>query len=141
MKAIVFHSLSKNQRSRKLAEAIAGDHYEIIPVKKPPRTFFVQLFVYGYKTVADKPVAIEPIAIDFDKYDEIVLVSPVWAGRVNAFMRQFLREYPFKNKKVSIIASCDGGYERYFASFTGLLDPTNEIDDKQVYVKGIKADI
>jgi len=74
--------------------------------------------------------------LDFDKYSDIYLVSPVWAGRVNAYMRQFLIEHPFENKRVHIIGSCDGGYKDYFSSFKKFIEPSNEIVETSIYVKG-----
>lgn len=139
MKAIIYHSLSKHKRSEQIAKAIDGDHYEIKPLKKPIKFYPFQLMYYGFLTVASKTVTYEPLDIDFDKYDEIVLVSPVWAGRVNAYMRQFLQDHPFHDKNVTLIASCDGGYKKYFDSFKGLIDGCNEIVDKQVFVKGEKV--
>jgi hypothetical protein len=136
MKAIIYHSVSKHHRSKNIALAIEGDHYEIESVKKPIKFVPFQMMYYGFLTVANRNAPIKPIEIDFLKYDEIVLVSPVWAGRANAYMRQFLKEHVFHDKKVTIIASCDGGYKKYFESFKGLIDGCNEIVEKIVYVKG-----
>lgn len=140
MNLIVFHTASKNRISLEIAKGIEGDTLQIESVKKPLKRFFFQLFVYGYQTVANKQVEIKPLNIDYDKYSDIYLISPVWAGRVNAYMRQFLQNHPFSGKKVHIIGSCDGGYEKYFDTFNDLLDETNEIIEKTIYVKGQKKD-
>lgn len=137
MKAIIYHSMSKNKRCKEIALNIEGDHYEIKPLK-PINNIILQIIFYGYKTVFNKPVEYEKIDINFDLYDEIILVSPVWASRVNAFMRQFLKNNKFHDKKVTIIGSCDGGYKRYFESYKGLIDGCCEITGKQIYVKGEK---
>ena len=136
MKAIIYHSISKNKRSEQIANQIEGDHYEIKGTKKPIKFYPFQLMYYGFLTVSGKSVSLQPIDIDWSKYDQVVLVSPVWAGRVNAFMRQFLKDNQFHDKNVTIIASCDGGYKNYFESFKGLIDGCNEIVEKIVYVKG-----
>ena len=134
MKAIIFNSFSKNRHSEKIAKKIDGDVFEIIPNKRIKSTFMQMLF-YGYATVFKKKMLYSIQDIDFNKYDEIVIVSPVWAGRVNAYTRQFLLDNTFKNKKVIIIGSSDGGYNNYFDSFTELLDG-NTVVDKKMYVKG-----
>jgi hypothetical protein len=136
MKAIIYHTMSKRRRSEVIAKGIKGDHYEIKGTKRPIKFYPFQLFYYGFITVANKKVNLQPLHIDFAKYDEIVLVSPVWAGRVNAYMRQFLKDNQFHDKKVTIIASCDGGYEKYFDSYKGLIDGCNTIVEKNIYVKG-----
>lgn len=138
MTAIIVHSVSKRKRSLEIAKSFDGDLFEIKSQKPVIKFYPFQLMVYGFLTVANKTVFIEDIEIDFDQYDNIILISPVWAGRVNAFMRQFLKEHPFTNKKVTIVASCNGGYDKYFDSFAQYLDASNTIVDKQAYVKGVK---
>lgn len=137
MKVIIYHSMSKKKFSKEIALKIEGDHFEI-KVIRPIKTVFFQMFVYGFKTVAKRRVKYEEMNIDFSKYEEVVLVSPVWAGSANAFMKQFLKENPFQNKKVTIIGSCEGGYKKYFESFKELLDESCEIIENQIYVKGVK---
>lgn len=138
MKAIIYHTLSKAQNSKRIALEIEGDHFEITGTNKIITFVPFQMIYYGYMTVASRIVELEKLDIDFDKYDEVVLVSPVWAGQVNAYMRQFLKENSFTNKKVTLIGSCSGGYKRYFKSFKGLIDDSNEIIERIMYVKGEK---
>ncbi|MCF7924948.1 MAG: hypothetical protein K9L26_00230 [Candidatus Izimaplasma sp.] len=138
MKAIIVHSLSKHKRSLTIAKTFDGDVFEITPVKKSIAFYPFQLIVYGYLTARHKAVAIHPIDIDYSKYDKIVLVSPVWAGQVNVFMRQFLKNYPLYDKTVTIVGSCDGGYKNYFNSFETLIDDSNQITNQIMYVKGIR---
>lgn len=137
MKAIIYHSMSKKRTCKEVALKIEGDHFEINPIKRINNYFF-QLIIYGFKTAANRAVKYEELNIDFSKYEEIVLVSPVWADRANAFMRQFLKDNQFHDKKVTIIGSCESGYKKYFESYKGLIDGCCEIVDKQMYVKGIK---
>lgn len=138
MNAIIVHSLSKHKRSRTIANTFEGDLFEIKPAKAPPKWYPFQLLLYGFLTVSNKDVAYQPIDIDFNQYDHIILISPVWAGRVNAFMRTFLKEHVFHDKNVTIVGSCDGGYKHYFESYKGLIDGCNTIVDKQIFVKGEK---
>ncbi|XFA99188.1 hypothetical protein ACAG96_01070 [Candidatus Izemoplasma sp. B36] len=138
MKAIIVHSTSKFQRSLNIAKTIDGDIYRIEHVKKPIKSMFFQMIVYGFQTVAKKSVLIKPIQIDFDKYDEVYLISPVWAGHINAYMRQFLKEHLIKNKKIHIIGTCLGDNIKYFDDFKLYLDESNEIVEESLYVKGEK---
>jgi len=138
MNLILVHSVSKFHRSLEIAKTIVGDQIQVLHQKKPLKSFFFQLLLYGYQTVMNKEVSIQQATPNYDAYSDIYIISPVWAGRLNAYMRQFLKEHPFVNKKVHIIASCDGGYEKYFDSFEGFLDSSNKIVEKTVYVKGVK---
>ncbi len=141
MKAIIFFSMSKKQNSRHIAKAIEGDHFEIINMEKPIKCILWVGIKYGYKTIFNKEVLFEIKEINFDNYDEIVLVSPVWAGKVNAFMNQFLRKYIIKNKKITIIGSCggEGGNKNYFKSFDELIDESNDIIEHIMVHKGTKV--
>ena len=89
--------------------------------------------------MAKKDVLFKSPEIDFEKYDEIVLVSPVWAGRANIFMNQYLKKNVFKNKLVTIIGSADGKNKRYFDSYQNLLDESNTVVKHILYVKGSKT--
>ena len=73
--------------------------------------------------------------IDFDKYDEVVLISPVWGGKVNIFMKQYLDENIFKNKKVTIIGTCMGNNKKYFESFDTVIDKSNKVIEHKLYTK------
>ena len=137
MKAIIYHSNSSKKRSEQVAFTIEGDRYEIKPLKTY-KSIFMQMLMYGYKTTFKKRVDYHPVEIDFDKYDEIVLISPIWAGKVNAVMRTFLLDHKFHDKKVTLIGTCDGENKKYFESFKGLIDGCCEIVGKELYVKGIK---
>lgn len=139
MKAIIYFSSSKNQVSKSIANTIKGDIYCIENTGKQYRSTFGQMLMYGYKTVFNKKVDFSMPKINFNEYDEIVLVSPVWAGRICAFMRQYLEKANIMNQNITIIGSCDGGYKNYFASYEGLLDDSNKILEKIIYVKGVRS--
>ena len=139
MNAIIYFSVSKGLQSQKVAKEIEGDLFRIVPRDKVYKSTFMQLFVYGFKTVANKPVYYEIEDIDFSKYDLITLVSPVWAGRVCQYMKSYLQTVPFKGKDVVIVGTCKGGYDKYFSSYKGILEPSNKVLNEVMYVKGKKV--
>jgi hypothetical protein len=139
MNAIIYFSISKNECSKKVAEGLDGDLYRIWPRDRIYKSTFFQLLVYGFKTATNKPVYYEIDEIDFSKYDKVTLVSPVWAGRICQYMRSYLQTIPFKGKEVDIIGTSKGGYDKYFASYRGILDPSNKIQNEIMYVKGEKV--
>ncbi len=140
MKAVIYFSMSKKKICRSIASEIDGDHFEIVNLHRQIKFVPFQMFYYGFKTVAKKTVKFETPVIDFDKYDEVVLVSPVWAGKVNCFMSEYLSHNKFKNKTVTIIGSSLGENKNYFESFDGLIDESNKIEKHITYIKGIKSD-
>lgn len=139
MKAIIFFSMSKKQSSRKIAMQIEGDHFEIVNQGKSIKFAAFQMFYYGYMTIAKKKVKFRSPIIDFDKYTEIILVSPVWAGKANIFMAQYLTENIFMNKEVTIIGSSMGENKKYFDSFDNLIDESNSVVEHISYIKDSKA--
>jgi len=138
MKAVIYFALSKKHNGRNFADTIDGDHYEILNLDKVKKTYFLNMFVYGYKSYAKKEVHFESPVIDFDKYDEIVLISPVWAGKICIYMKQYLQENRFKNKTVSIIATSMGENKNYFKTYDGILDESNKVIEHLMYAKGKK---
>ncbi len=137
MKAVIYHSVSKEKICKGIAESFEGDHFEIKPLK-PINNRALQYLIYGFRTAANQEVKYQPLDIDFHKYEEIILVSPVMAGQVNAYMRQFLKDNKFHDKQVRIITNCKGGYKKYFSTYKGLIDGCCEVIEKTVYIKGVK---
>jgi len=138
MNLVIYFSMSKLRQSEKIACSIEGDRFELKPVGKVWKWRPMQMFIYGFYTVNNKNVKYNIDDIDYDKYDKIYIVSPVWAGRVAQYMRKFLESKPFTNKKVVLVGSCEGGYKNYFASFNGILDDSNEVVEEIIYVKGVR---
>ncbi len=138
MNAVVYFSLSDFKRSEKIARSIEGDCFEIKPLGRVYKSVPAQMFFYGYRTVFNKKVKFESPVVDFTKYDKVYVVSPIWAGKVSQFMRKYLESVPFKNKEVVVIGSCEGGEGKFFKSVRAALDITNDIVEKQLYIKGEK---
>jgi ribonuclease HIII len=137
MDAIVYFSLSDLQRSKAIAESLEGDKFQIKPVGKIYNSRAMQMFVYGYKTVFNRPVKFEIDHVDFSRYERIILISPVWAGRLSQYMKSYLETKPFTSKEVVIIGSCEGGPGDYFSSFRPLLGE-NKVVEEIMYIKGEK---
>ena len=137
MKAIIYHSNSSKKRSEAVAYTLEGDRYEIKPLKTY-KSIFMQMLMFGFKTTFKKRIEYHEVVINFDKYDEITLISPVWAGKVSAVMRTFLLDHKFHDKKVTLIGTSDGENKKYFESYKGLIDGCCEIISKEIYIKGNK---
>jgi len=138
MKAIIYFSFSKNQSCKEIASTIEGDHYEINPNTKVKGFYFLWMFYMGFKTVMDRKVTLEQLEIDFDQYDEIHVVFPVWAGRPSVYMKSWLVDHQFQNKKVYLHASSDSGNNEYIEAVKQYIDPSNQIVESMTYKKAIK---
>lgn len=139
MNAAIYFSVSKLKSSKKVAESFEGDVFEIVPKDRVYKSTAMQMFVYGFKTVANRPVKFELKDIDYSKYDTITLVGPVWAGGICQYMRKYLEEVPFKDKEVVLVGTSKGGYKNYFKSYEGVLDPSNKVINQIMYVDGEKV--
>ena len=135
MKAIIYFSQSKKQRSKEIAETIKGDLYELLPATKIPKFFLFKMFFLGMATRRNKKLDFDAPKIDFDKYEEVVLVFPIWASGMAQFMKCYLDTVPFKHKKVTIIATSDSGKKGYILNLTEIVHESNDVVDIVMYKK------
>jgi menaquinone-dependent protoporphyrinogen IX oxidase len=59
----------------------------------------------------------EPIAVDLEKYDRVILCSPIWLQKISSPMRTIINTVPLTGKKVDMFVVCaghfgEGGQER-----------------------------
>ena len=50
----------------------------------------------------------EPISVDLEKYDRIILCSPIWLQKISSPMRTIINTVPLKGKKVELFVVCAG---------------------------------
>ena len=110
--AIVYYSMSGNTAyvADRLKEQLGSevDLIEIKPVKAFPDSGFKK-FLWGGKSavMAQKP-KLQPYTFDAEKYDQIIIGFPVWAGNVTPPIRTFVRDNDLREKKVAVFA-CESG--------------------------------
>lgn len=126
MKAIIYYSLSTRTK-RELENRHEGDFFRIKGKIKIPKNYWIQMAYLGFFSSFSIPLNHEELNIDFDKYDEIVLGSPVWAFTIVPFMKRFLRENKFKNKKVSLLITHEGGPAKSMKHFKKRIHSSNAI--------------
>lgn len=132
MKAVVYYSLSN--RTKQIIESIEADKFRIEPKGKVPKSLVMQMIVLGFFGMLKKSKPIQNVKIDLSKYEEIVLATPVWAGGMSCFMRAFLESHDLSGKRVTLIATCDGGAGKVMEDYKKYLND-NEVDE-QLYIKG-----
>ena len=114
---IVYFSLSGN--TKWLAEQIReempdADLHEIRLFHKPLKSKFWQNFIYGFNMIFNKDMPIETNPVNLNKYDNVIIGSPVWIGKTPPPIRQFLRENNLSKKKVAAFATCGGDVNQPF---------------------------
>ena len=94
--AIVYYSMSGNTKyvADKIAERIEADIIRIDPVKAYPDKG-AKKFIWGGKSavMGEKP-ALHPYEFNVEKYDRIILGTPVWASNFAPPIRTFIKENP-----------------------------------------------
>ncbi len=133
MKAIIYFTASRKKTSRQIAQSIDGDMFQLLPGESLPKFFPWKMIKLGHATITNKtlPFAIEKI--DYSKYDDIVLIFPIWAGRMSQYMKSFVDSVPFENKSISLIASSGSGNKRYLHKLRELSVPKNKVTDIVLY--------
>ena len=76
---------------------------EIIKAKKLPKAFVLQILTGGFKASVGIKDKVGDLENDLDKYDEIVIGSPIWNDRLCSPVRGLLSKYDFKDKKLKFV--------------------------------------
>ena len=110
--AIVYYSMSGNTKfvADKIAEKIEADIIQIVPVKAYPDKG-TKKFIWGGKSavMGEKP-ALHPYEFNVEKYDRIILGTPVWASNFAPPIRTFIKENPnIHGKKLAVFTCFSGG--------------------------------
>ena len=135
MKAIIYYSLS-GRTKEELENKYQGDFFRLKGKIKIPRNYWLQLAYLGMFATLNSDLKYTTDKIDFDKYDEIVLGSPVWAWTIAPFMKKFMKDHPFKNKKVTLLVTHEGGPGKAMKRFKKRVHSSNEIIDKVSIQRG-----
>lgn len=90
----------------------------------------------GYKSVKKKNGVIEPVKYNPADFDEVIVLSPVWAGTITPAVRTYLKEFGKTIKSVSLItvaASSDESAAVKEINELGFsLDKTMSVKDEEV---------
>ena len=109
--AIVYYSMSGNTKyvADKIAEKLHADIIRIEPVKAYPNQG-AQKFIWGGKSavMGEKP-ALQPYEFSVEKYDSIILGTPVWASNFAPPIRTFIKENPDIHGKKLAVFTCFSG--------------------------------
>ena len=146
-KIFIYYSLTGN--GDLIAEHFKDNGYDIrkvIPKKELPKPFFFRMMSGGFKAF----IKAKDKLIDFDNnienYDEVVIGSPIWNGRLSSPINSVLEDINLENKKVSFVLYSGSGNEetkatsflkeKYNAQIINLQEPLknkkelNKIKDK-----------
>jgi flavodoxin len=108
---VVYFSLEGNSKyaADVIEKYMGADILSLEPVKDYPKGN-VSKFFWGGKSVmfGEKPKLV-PYNFDANKYDVIIIGTPVWAGSFAPPIKTFLRDNDLSNKKIALFACSSGG--------------------------------
>lgn len=111
MKTLVaYYSLGGNTKgvAERIARALRSDVIEIKTIKEYPDDYDVLLSL-GEKEVASGYIpALRPVEIEWDKYDAILLGTPVWWGTFAPAVKKFMSLYDWNGRVVYPFVTNDG---------------------------------
>ncbi len=108
---VVYYSLEGSTKlmAENVASVLGADLLELKPLKKQigPKSF-LKFFWGGRQVVLKKKPILAPYDIDVEKYDLIVIGTPVWAFNYTPPIRTFLSQTIIKGKKVAVFCCHEG---------------------------------
>lgn len=106
---IVYYSMngSTSKVADLLKSTIISGSAELLEIKladKKRRGFFWA----GAQVFGNKRPAIEPVSVNVNKYDLIILGTPVWAGSPSPVLLTFIEQAKITGRKIALYC-CHGG--------------------------------
>ena len=109
-KLFIYYSLSGNGDA--VADKLKEQGYEIRrvePKKQPPKKFFFQILTGGFNAGRKYREPLKDYDTDVSAFDEIVIGSPVWNGRLSCPINTVLAETALQDKKVTFLLYSGSG--------------------------------
>ncbi|MBO4869809.1 MAG: hypothetical protein J5585_08860 [Clostridia bacterium] len=109
-KLFVYYSL--NGSGDAVAEYLSQNGYDtrkVITEKPMPKSFFLQIMKGGFAAGIGKKEKLSGFDPDLSGYDEVVIGSPVWNGRISPPVNTVISSLDLTGKDVSFILYAGGG--------------------------------
>ncbi len=109
-KLFIYYTLSGN--GDVVADKLKERGYEIrkvVPKKAPPKKFFLQILTGGFNAGRKYREPLKDYDADVSAFDEIVIGSPVWNGRLSCPINTVLAETDLAGRKVTFVLYSGSG--------------------------------
>lgn len=106
---VVYYSLTENTKeaAEKIADRLSADIVRIKTVKDIPETDAKKFLIGGMQAMFGMKPEIEEMEIDISAYDEVIIGTPVWAGKNAPALNTFLKNVSAR-RKVSAVFTFSG---------------------------------
>lgn len=120
---VVYYSLEGNTKliADVISKEMSCDVLQLTPKKEVPKKGFLKFVLGGKQVVLNQKPELQPFNVDFDKYDCIVMGSPVWAGTYASAFNTLFSQVSFKNKKIALFCCYAGNEGKTFDAFKSKL--------------------
>lgn len=110
-RVVIYYSLSGNTKdaAETVKTQLDADIIELETVKKLPQNDFGKFMIGGMRATFGMCAKLEKIEIDLSKYDEIILGTPIWAGKCAPAINTLLKEKNIAGKVFAIFTLSSGG--------------------------------
>jgi flavodoxin len=121
--AVIYYSFEGSCAlvAKAIKDALNADIFEIKTIDKKKRTGFAKYLWGGFQAITKKKPELEPLSVDINAYDLIILGTPVWAASPTPAILSFLSKTEIKGKKIALFCCHAGGKGRVFDKFKALL--------------------
>ncbi len=148
VKLFIYYSLSGNgDYVAKCYNDIGADIRKVETVKKMPKSFIFQILTGGFLAGIGNRAKLVNFDNSVDKYEEIIIGSPIWNGRLTPAINTVLDEINLFNKKVSFVLYSGSGsapkaIKRIKEKYSGanILIMKEPLKNKDLVKKLIKGD-
>lgn len=109
-KLFIYYSLSGN--GDLVAETLASKGYEIrkvVPQKKAPESFFFRILAGGFGAGIGRKEPLAAYDPDVTGYDQVVIGTPIWNGRVSCPVNTVLSETDLSGKELAFVLYSGSG--------------------------------
>ena len=103
-KIFIYYSLTNN--GDEVANYFKNNKVEVRKIKvkqELPKSMFFKMMTGGFKAFIGYKEKIIDFDYDLDRYDEIIIGSPIWFDRLCSPIRTLLRQIDLSNKKLSFV--------------------------------------
>lgn len=110
-RAVVFFSLSGNTKEAAefISKETGADLFQIELVKPMPDSMPKQMMRGGMQSTFGMKPDIKGVPENISDYDEIILGTPIWAGKAASPVNTFISKYGIENKVTAVFTFSGGG--------------------------------
>jgi len=109
-KLFIYYSHTGNgDEVSKIFKENGYDIRKVVEKKKMPKSFFMQMMVGGFRAGINAKAKLIGYSNDVSSYDEVIIGSPIWNGKLPPATNRVIKETDLTNKKVTFVLYSGSG--------------------------------